>query len=72
MAFGRAGSSRSKILKPVLGLCFCAACWACWEASPAVAFAKTILVTGAGGRTGSLVVAELLDAWWASVLYVIR
>lgn len=59
MAFGRAGSSRSKILKALLlGLCFCAACWR----APAVAFAKTILVTGAGGRTGSLVVGELLDA----------
>ena len=57
-------SSRSKKLKPAsalfLGLCFCVA--AIFSAFESLAFAKIILVTGAGGRTGILVVGELLDA----------
>ena len=57
-------SSRSKKLKPAsalfLGLCFCVA--AIFSAFESLAFAKNILVTGAGGRTGILVVGELLDA----------
>eukprot|EP00435_Cladocopium_sp_Y103_P064584 s563_g26.t1 len=54
----QAASSRSQIL-PLLGLCFAA-----WGFASGDAFAKTILVTGAGGRTGSLVdilVAEDAD-----------
>lgn len=57
-------SSRSKKLKPAsalfLSLCFCVA--AIFSAFESLAFAKNILVTGAGGRTGILVVGELLDA----------
>lgn len=55
---GRRSATRSRVLRPLLlALCLSAACFA----APSVAFAKNILVTGAGGRTGILVVGELLE-----------